>query len=86
MQTLQTFGYNNFCDNLRKLRTMKGDYLDNFFAEDVPVEEAPKPAPFNPNNSHVGGAGQKLKLVIANPSNDPQYQQEPIVVAPGGNG
>jgi hypothetical protein len=29
---------------------MQGDYLDNFFADDVPVEEAPKPAPFNPIN------------------------------------
>lgn len=50
MQTLQSFGYSNFCDNLKKLRTMKGDYLDNFFADDNPVEEAPKPAPFNPIN------------------------------------
>ena len=49
LQVLQSMGYSDFCENLRKLRTLKGDYLNSYFSEDAPVEEAPKPMPFNPS-------------------------------------
>jgi hypothetical protein len=41
-------GYSDFCENLKKLRTLKGDYLNSYFEEDAPVELAPKSMPFNP--------------------------------------
>jgi hypothetical protein len=40
LQTLQSFGFSDFCENLRKLRTYKDNYLENFFADDRQAEQA----------------------------------------------